>query len=50
MLLASYKGAPVVLLILGVLVAGFGYLMRNAVIGGTSTRSAATSRRPSCRV
>ncbi|MFK0018435.1 multiple monosaccharide ABC transporter permease [Streptomyces sp. NPDC090798] len=33
MLLASYKGAPVVLLILGVLVAGFGYLMRNAVIG-----------------
>src|SRR3954447_13479940 len=33
MLLASYKGAPVVLLILGVLVAGFGYLMRNSVIG-----------------
>ncbi|WP_329299482.1 sugar ABC transporter permease [Streptomyces sp. NBC_00659] len=33
MLLASYKGAPVVLLILGVLVAGFGYVMRNAVIG-----------------
>ncbi|MFG2311271.1 multiple monosaccharide ABC transporter permease [Streptomyces sp. NPDC048566] len=33
MLLASYKGAPVVLLILGVLVAGFGYLMRNAVVG-----------------
>ncbi|MFF2362508.1 multiple monosaccharide ABC transporter permease [Streptomyces sp. NPDC058122] len=33
MLLASYKGAPVVLLILGALVAGFGYLMRNAVIG-----------------
>ena len=33
MMLASYKGAPVVLLILGVLVAGFGYLMRNAVIG-----------------
>ena len=33
MLLASYKGAPVVLLILGVLVVGFGYLMRNAVIG-----------------
>ncbi|MFD6496294.1 multiple monosaccharide ABC transporter permease [Streptomyces sp. NPDC060188] len=33
LLLASYKGAPVVLLILGVLVAGFGYLMRNAVIG-----------------
>ncbi|WP_392967867.1 multiple monosaccharide ABC transporter permease [Streptomyces sp. LN245] len=33
MLLASYKGAPVVLLVLGVLVAGFGYLMRNAIIG-----------------
>ncbi|MET9808846.1 multiple monosaccharide ABC transporter permease [Streptomyces halstedii] len=33
LLLASYKGAPVVLLILGVLVVGFGYLMRNAVIG-----------------
>jgi putative multiple sugar transport system permease protein len=33
MLLASYKGAPVVLLILGVLVVGFGYLMRNSVIG-----------------
>ncbi|MFD9330186.1 multiple monosaccharide ABC transporter permease [Streptomyces sp. NPDC060065] len=33
MLLASYKGAPVVLLILGVLVAGFGYVMRNVVIG-----------------
>ncbi|MFH8754274.1 multiple monosaccharide ABC transporter permease [Streptomyces atroolivaceus] len=33
MLLASYKGAPVVLLILGVLVVGFGYLMRNAIIG-----------------
>ncbi|WND37780.1 sugar ABC transporter permease [Streptomyces sp. BB1-1-1] len=33
LLLASYKGAPVVLLILGVLVVGFGYLMRNAIIG-----------------
>ncbi|MDG4862040.1 sugar ABC transporter permease [Streptomyces sp. T-3] len=33
LLLASYKGAPVVLLILGVLVVGFGYVMRNAVIG-----------------
>ncbi|MFJ2262799.1 multiple monosaccharide ABC transporter permease [Streptomyces sp. NPDC087844] len=33
MMLASYKGAPVVLLILGVLVVGFGYVMRNAVIG-----------------
>ncbi|MDL5201389.1 multiple monosaccharide ABC transporter permease [Streptomyces sp. ALI-76-A] len=33
MLLASYKGAPIVLLILGILVVGFGYLMRNAIIG-----------------
>lgn len=33
MLLASYKGAPIVLLILGALVVGFGYVMRNAVIG-----------------
>ncbi len=33
MLLASYKGAPIVLLILGVLVVGFGYVMRNAIIG-----------------
>ncbi|MFE7552786.1 multiple monosaccharide ABC transporter permease [Streptomyces gardneri] len=33
LLLASYKGAPIVLLILGVLVVGFGYLMRNAVVG-----------------
>ncbi|MGW8765129.1 multiple monosaccharide ABC transporter permease [Streptomyces sp. NPDC055815] len=33
MLLASYKGAPVVLLILAALLVGFGYLMRNAVIG-----------------
>lgn len=33
MLLASYKGAPIVLLILGVLLVGFGYVMRNAIIG-----------------
>lgn len=33
MLLASYKGAPIVLLLLGALVVGFGYVMRNAIIG-----------------
>ncbi|MFF7340052.1 multiple monosaccharide ABC transporter permease [Streptomyces sp. NPDC008163] len=33
LLLASYKGAPVVLLILAVLLVSFGYVMRNAVIG-----------------
>ncbi len=33
LLLASYKGAPIVLLILGALLVGFGYMMRNAVIG-----------------
>ncbi|MGW0827212.1 multiple monosaccharide ABC transporter permease [Streptomyces sp. NPDC002845] len=33
LMLASYKGAPIVLLILGVLVVGYGYLMRNAVFG-----------------
>ncbi|GAA2772101.1 sugar ABC transporter permease [Streptomyces rameus] len=33
LLLASYKGAPLVLIILGVLVAGYGYVMRNAVFG-----------------
>ncbi|MDX3384335.1 sugar ABC transporter permease [Streptomyces niveiscabiei] len=33
MLLASYKGAPIILLILGVLVVGYGYLMRNSVFG-----------------
>lgn len=33
MLLASYKGAPVVLLILAALLVGFGFLMRNGVIG-----------------
>ncbi|MCX5334400.1 MULTISPECIES: multiple monosaccharide ABC transporter permease [unclassified Streptomyces] len=33
MLLASYKGAPIILLILGGLVVGYGYVMRNAVFG-----------------
>ncbi|MFD3355915.1 multiple monosaccharide ABC transporter permease [Streptomyces fradiae] len=33
LLLASYKGAPVVLLILAALLVCFGYVMRNAVIG-----------------
>jgi putative multiple sugar transport system permease protein len=33
LLLASYKGAPIVLLILGVLLVGFGYIMRNAIVG-----------------
>jgi putative multiple sugar transport system permease protein len=33
LLLASYKGVPVVLLILAVLVMGYGFVMRNAVIG-----------------
>ncbi|GGJ12516.1 multiple monosaccharide ABC transporter permease [Streptomyces brasiliensis] len=33
MLLASYKGAPIVLIILGVLVVGYGYVMRNAIFG-----------------
>ncbi|WNM34909.1 sugar ABC transporter permease [Streptomyces sp. Li-HN-5-11] len=33
MLLASYQGAPIVLIILGVLVIGYGYIMRNAVFG-----------------
>ncbi|MFF0199637.1 multiple monosaccharide ABC transporter permease [Streptomyces sp. NPDC005017] len=33
MLLASYKGAPYVLLVLGVLLVGFGYVMRNAIVG-----------------
>ncbi|MGW0970968.1 multiple monosaccharide ABC transporter permease [Streptomyces sp. NPDC002516] len=33
MLLASYKGAPIVLLVLGALVVGYGYVMRNAVFG-----------------
>ncbi|MGW3460195.1 multiple monosaccharide ABC transporter permease [Streptomyces olivaceoviridis] len=33
LLLASYKGAPIVLIILGALVVGYGYVMRNAVFG-----------------
>ncbi len=33
MLLASYDGAPIILIILGVLVAGYGYVMRNTVFG-----------------
>ncbi|MFH0518923.1 multiple monosaccharide ABC transporter permease [Streptomyces sp. M41] len=33
LLLASYKGAPIVLLVLGVLLVGFGYVMRNAIVG-----------------
>ncbi|MFJ8104908.1 multiple monosaccharide ABC transporter permease [Streptomyces sp. NPDC096132] len=33
LMLASYKGAPIILLILGALVVGYGYVMRNAVFG-----------------
>ncbi|GGS02260.1 MULTISPECIES: multiple monosaccharide ABC transporter permease [Streptomyces] len=33
LLLASYKGTPIVLIVLGVLVVGYGYVMRNAVFG-----------------
>lgn len=33
LLLASYHGVPIVLLILGALLVAFGYLMRNSVIG-----------------
>ncbi|MFI2757661.1 multiple monosaccharide ABC transporter permease [Streptomyces echinatus] len=33
MLLASYKGAPIVLIVLGALIVGYGYVMRNAVFG-----------------
>ncbi|MDT0466802.1 multiple monosaccharide ABC transporter permease [Streptomyces gibsoniae] len=33
MLLASYNGAPIILIVLGVLVVGYGYVMRNAVFG-----------------
>ncbi|WP_329201318.1 MULTISPECIES: multiple monosaccharide ABC transporter permease [unclassified Streptomyces] len=33
LLLASYHGVPIVLLILGVLLVGFGYLMRNSILG-----------------
>ncbi|MCL3997312.1 multiple monosaccharide ABC transporter permease [Streptomyces lavenduligriseus] len=33
LLLASYKGTPIVLIVLGALVVGYGYVMRNAVFG-----------------
>ncbi|SFS35832.1 multiple monosaccharide ABC transporter permease [Streptomyces sp. ok210] len=33
MTLASYRGVPVVLLLLAVLLIGFGYVMRNAIVG-----------------
>ncbi|MFI5679393.1 multiple monosaccharide ABC transporter permease [Streptomyces cellulosae] len=33
MLLASYQGAPIILIVLGVLVVGYGYVMRNAIFG-----------------
>ncbi|QFQ96951.1 sugar ABC transporter permease [Streptomyces phaeolivaceus] len=33
LLLASYNGAPIVLIILGLLVVGYGYVMRNSVFG-----------------
>ncbi|EYT80907.1 sugar ABC transporter permease [Streptomyces sp. Tu 6176] len=33
LLLASYKGAPIVLIVLGALVVCYGYVMRNAVFG-----------------
>lgn len=33
LLLASYKGTPIVLLILGVLVVGYSYVMRNSIFG-----------------
>ncbi|MFF0015244.1 multiple monosaccharide ABC transporter permease [Streptomyces sp. NPDC005374] len=33
MLLASYQGAPIILIVLGALVVGYGYVMRNAVFG-----------------
>ncbi|MEV6614012.1 multiple monosaccharide ABC transporter permease [Streptomyces sp. NPDC051051] len=33
LLLASYKGAPIVLIILGLLVVGYGYVMRNSIFG-----------------
>ncbi|MCI3269956.1 multiple monosaccharide ABC transporter permease [Streptomyces cylindrosporus] len=33
MILASYQGAPIILIVLGVLVVGYGYVMRNAVFG-----------------
>ncbi|GAA4870331.1 multiple monosaccharide ABC transporter permease [Kitasatospora terrestris] len=33
LLLASYHGVPIVLLILGALLVGFGYVMRNSILG-----------------
>ncbi|MEV6111546.1 multiple monosaccharide ABC transporter permease [Streptomyces sp. NPDC052109] len=33
LLLASYDGAPIILIVLGVLVGGYGYVMRNSVFG-----------------
>lgn len=48
LLLASYKGAPVVLLILAALLVGFGYVMRNAVIGRHVYAIGGTCRPPSC--
>jgi putative multiple sugar transport system permease protein len=33
LLLASYKGTPIVLIVLGALVVGYGYIMRNAIFG-----------------
>ncbi|GAA2732542.1 multiple monosaccharide ABC transporter permease [Streptomyces nogalater] len=33
LLLASYKGTPIVLIVLGALVVGYGYVMRNAIFG-----------------
>ncbi|MGY0486741.1 multiple monosaccharide ABC transporter permease [Streptomyces sp. WG-D5] len=33
LLLASYKGTPIVLIILGALVVGYGYVMRNSIFG-----------------
>ncbi|MFB8771262.1 multiple monosaccharide ABC transporter permease [Streptomyces broussonetiae] len=33
LLLASYKGTPIVLLVLGVLVVGYSYVMRNSIFG-----------------
>ncbi|MFC8360682.1 multiple monosaccharide ABC transporter permease [Streptomyces griseorubiginosus] len=33
LLLASYQGAPIILIVLGALVVGYGYVMRNAVFG-----------------
>ncbi|MFF7387547.1 multiple monosaccharide ABC transporter permease [Streptomyces scabiei] len=33
LLLASFRGAPIILLVLGALVVGYGYVMRNSVFG-----------------